>query len=176
MTKKDIIENLAHDKKIRKIAQNIAGAKGLGDDLYQYLFLTLLEKPEAKIIEAHEKKYLDFLCITIMQNSYHSFSSPFAVQYRQHIGDSDVLEIELHTSPDIEEATLKRLNDYEELIEPLEAYLHQPITQDNFFKLILLRDWVNGESYRKIAARTKIPMRSVASAIQQALNEIRETL
>lgn len=174
MTKEEIINQLAHNPKIKKIAQNIAGAKGLGDDLYQYLFLTLCEMPEEKIQSAHEKKFIDFLAIKIMQNSYHSFTSPFAIQYRQHIIDAEIEINTFHVCPDKEAETIEALNLHEVKVKPVEDYLNQEINQDNFYKLTLLREWAGGSSYRKIAARTKIPMRSIAHAIQTAIKEIKE--
>lgn len=166
MTKGQIINRLAHNVKIKKAAYNIGGS--YSEDLYQHLFLTLCELPAKKIQDAHKKKYIEFLCIKIMQNSFHSYSSPFAVQFRQFGFDESIKQ-------DIEDIDImEELIENEKLLKPIETYLNQPINQENFYRITLVTMWANGESYRKIAAKTRIPMRSIAAAIQQAIKEIKE--
>lgn len=126
--------------------------------------------PAKKIQDAHEKKYLEFLCIKIMQNSYHSLLSPFARQYRQHEYTICITEISHHETQD-EELSLREQG--EQQVNEIEDYLNQAITQDNFYKITLLRRWANGESFRKISAATNIPARSIADTVKKTLHEIR---
>lgn len=165
MTKAEIIETLSREKRLKEAAQNIAGSKGLGDDLYQHLFLVLLEYEETKIIRAHEKDYIFYTCIKIMRQSYNSKSSPFAVVYRQHANDVELCE----DLPEINECE-------EDKTERIESFLSQPITTDNFYQMTLLRRWAQGESYRVLSRKTKIPQRSIEDAIKRGLKKLRQTL
>ena len=168
------MNQLAHNPKIRKIALNIAGGIRFGEDLYQHLFLTLCEKEDQKIIEAYDKKYLEFLCISIMQNNYHSVTSPFYKINRHNISYDELHEQHAASIPDNESEIFEHLENYELKIKPIEDYINQQVTQDNFYKITLVRQWANGDSYRTIAKKTKIPMKSIAVAIQTALKEIKE--
>lgn len=176
MTKDEVIKELSENKKLLKIAHNIAGSHGLGMDLYQHLFLTLCEYDETKLLKAQEGNYAPFLCIKIMSNSFHSKSSPFAKIYRQFSFEQEIESVHLSVDPYEESENIKVLLEIDELILPIEQYITQPITQENFYKLTLLRRWADGESYQDISNQTGIPKRSIGVAIKQAINEIKENV
>lgn len=166
MNKVEIINCLAKNDRLKRVAHNIAGGKGLGDDLYQHLFLVLLEYDEAKIIRAQENKYIEYTCIKIMANSYNSKSSPFAHQYRQHLNDVEL-------TFDIEYIEDEPIPDKK---EPIEQFLEQPINTTNFYHLTLLKRWAKGESYKTLAKKTKIPQRSIEHAVRKGINEIKQII
>lgn len=174
MDKATIISDLSKSDKIRKAAYRIAGSNIIYKDLYQHLFLVLCELPEAKILDAYEKKYIDFLCIKIMQNNYHSLSSNFAVEYKIHTVTDDLRDDMATYNIEHEAEQMEAMIADNERFCKVHEYLNQPITQHNFFRITLLRMWNDGLSYRKISAKTKIPMKSVALAIQTAIKELKD--
>jgi hypothetical protein len=90
--------------------------------------------------------------------------------------EQEIESINLSVDPYEESENIKVLLEIDELIFPIEQYITQPITQDNFYKLTLLRRWADGESYQDISNQTGIPKRSIGVAIKQAINEIKENV
>ena len=171
--KKEILAKIAVNKKLLKVAHNIANSDGLGDDLFQHLFEVLLNYPDEKIIEAYEQNALDYLAIKIMSNSYHSRTSPFARQYRHNHNDYRSEEVATKV---IEE---RACDDDENRIElekkhqVIDNFLSQQLNQKNFYRLTLFKMWHNGDTYREIARKTNIPMRSIGTAIQGTIKELK---
>jgi DNA-directed RNA polymerase specialized sigma24 family protein len=71
-----------HDSgELSKACRSIGGS-ALCDDLLQEVLLCLFEKPEAKILEAHEKGYFRFYVVRIVMNFASSKNSQFHKKYR----------------------------------------------------------------------------------------------
>ena len=59
-------------------------------DLYQELFLILLEKPEKWIVDAHEGGYLYGMCIRILRQQYYGDRTKFKKYFLDAIGVVDI--------------------------------------------------------------------------------------
>lgn len=93
MKKAEIIEALYKSPVIDDIIWNITGGNSLAEDLKSELFLILLEMPEIKIVNAHEGKWLNYLCINIIKKQWSSSTSPFYKKYKKGSGDELTFEI-----------------------------------------------------------------------------------
>ena len=91
MTKNDIIEQLAKEKKIEEIVRNIVGKNNKRpeiDDLVQMVYLILLEYDEDKIVNMYNKKQLIFFITRIVLNQFNSSNSRFHYIYRKWSKDN----------------------------------------------------------------------------------------
>lgn len=171
MDKAQIISDLTKDTSLKRLCNKLAWKQGIANDLYQHLFVVLLEYDEAKILRAYNEGYIVRLAGGIVINSMCSTSSPFAKQYQhlsncKEINESDSIEDEAEPSEED-----KRREDRIDLILDV---LEQPVTTENFYRLTLLKEWAKGSSYRQISNKTKIPRRSIETAIIACIKEIRQ--
>tara|TARA_R110000851_G_scaffold74070_3_gene163514 strand:- start:1841 stop:2467 length:627 start_codon:yes stop_codon:yes gene_type:complete len=83
-TKDSIISGLFTSEVIEEIVGNITRGNSLKDDLKAELFLILCEMSSERILEAHNKKYLMYMCINILKKQYNSSTSPFHTKYRKN--------------------------------------------------------------------------------------------
>jgi hypothetical protein len=63
-----IIERLSKDGRFKTICRKLARKDYLADDLYQEFFLALCEVKDNRLVEAYENKYLEVLCVGIINN------------------------------------------------------------------------------------------------------------
>ena len=173
MNKAQIISDLTKHKGLFKLCNKLAWKQGVANDLYQHLFLVLLEYDEAKILKAYNDGYIVRLAGRIVISSMCSNTSPFAKQY-QHLAncvelkDTDSIDSEEDQHPD----EVRRSERTDAILDILE----QPVNTDNFYKLTLLKEWAKGNSYAKISQKTKIPYRSIETAIKSCIKEIKENI
>lgn len=165
MTKSQILNQLANNAKLKRVAYNIGGDGG--DDLFQELFITLGTYDETKLLKSYNEKYLEYLCIKIMSDKQHYI-------FRETPQTVAIENTTISIDPYEQMETEKAIREYEDLLEPIDNYIEQPVTQDNFFGLTLLKDWIGGESYREISKRTRIPVDSIAKTVQKEIKKIRQ--
>ena len=77
---RQIIMQLYDSGELMKACKSIGST--YHDDLCQEVLLCLFEKPEAKILEAHEKGYFRFYVVRIVMNFANSKNSSFHKKYR----------------------------------------------------------------------------------------------
>ncbi len=82
MTKSQILDQLAHDPWLAKTIRNITKGSGLDDDIQAELFIILGGKADQYIIQAHERQYLRFMVVKIIQTMHSSPRHPFFQKYR----------------------------------------------------------------------------------------------
>jgi hypothetical protein len=82
--KSNILSELFQSKEMAELLQKM-NPDHLRDDLKQELFLVLLETPDEKIIQLHERKELRWYTARIVMNMIASSSSPFHKKYRQFV-------------------------------------------------------------------------------------------
>jgi len=168
-----VINGLANNKKLKGIAYKIAGR--LGDDLWQTLFLILCDMPKFRIIELYKNKSIEYYCINILSNEFHNKKSLFSKETRHQMYDEDIEDYKLPSCDyEIERENIAKMERIDLQENPIYRFFAQRVTQDNFYKVELLRRWAEGESYRQISKRTNIPMRSIAHEIQKTINELKE--
>lgn len=100
MTKYEIVEALARERRVETMVQNIAHAP-LGDDLKdlaQMVYIVLLEYDYDKIADLWENRQMDFFIARVILNQYRTGHSPFHDLIRKPRELSDPLEG--HDRPD----------------------------------------------------------------------------
>lgn len=85
MNSRDIIEKLAKDKAVEKLACGMSRNTVLISDLVSEVYLILLEMDGRKIVESYEKGWILYLIKKILNNQLNSSTSPFFIKYRKLI-------------------------------------------------------------------------------------------
>lgn len=93
MTKAQIIETLARERRVETMIENIAHQSLSADlcDLSQMVYLILLEYDEQKLIDLWDNNQMSFFLARIIVNQYRSVNSPFHTifrKFRQMIDES----------------------------------------------------------------------------------------
>lgn len=85
MTKYEIVEKLAQERRVETMLHNIAKCPVTAElkDLCQMVYITLLEFDEDKIIDLWEKDEINFFIARILMNQYNSVKSPFYRMFRK---------------------------------------------------------------------------------------------
>ncbi len=91
MSKKDIIEAIAKDKKTLEYCKKVCKRGDLYNDLMQYTLLYLLEMDENKLIDIHNNGRLDFYVARIIYINANSPSSRFMNTHKT-IGDDFLID------------------------------------------------------------------------------------
>lgn len=93
MTKTDIIDGLAREKKVEELIKNIAKKKIVEkEDLSQDIYAELLQKPDTLIEELYEKGELDFFIVKIITNNIFSKNSPYHYRYEKYKNNKTTLD------------------------------------------------------------------------------------
>lgn len=84
--KETIIENLAKDRRVEALVENIAHHSLTADlkDLCQMVYLILLEYDESKLQDLWENDQINFFIARIILNQYRSSNSPFHAIFRKY--------------------------------------------------------------------------------------------
>ncbi|MBR1575872.1 MAG: hypothetical protein IJ654_05410 [Bacteroidales bacterium] len=79
MTKREIVEILARERRVETMVQNIAHAPIADDlqDLAQMVYIVLLEYDDEKIEDLWENGQINFFIARIILNQYRTSHSPF---------------------------------------------------------------------------------------------------
>lgn len=85
MTKREIIEVLARERRVETMLENIAKQPVTDElqDLVQMVYLILLEYDEAKIVDLWDNGQINFFIARILLNQYRSSNSPFYKLFRK---------------------------------------------------------------------------------------------
>lgn len=95
ITKNEIIERIGKERRIEKMATNIAHASGLSadlEDLAQIVYEALLDYSEETIRDLWEKDQINFFIARIIMNQYRSDYSPFYRFIRKYQARAQDLE------------------------------------------------------------------------------------
>jgi len=78
------IEQIGNDKLVETIARNMRVDADYFDDLCQEVYYILITGyTEEKLLEAIDKKQINFIITSIMKNQWYSKTSPFYRQYKK---------------------------------------------------------------------------------------------
>lgn len=83
MSNQEIVKNLAQEKVIESIVQNMNIKPDLEDDLIQDAYIILLEYDNHKLEEIYKKNQLRYFIARILCNQAYSVNSPFWKTYRK---------------------------------------------------------------------------------------------
>jgi len=159
--KNEIITTLYQSKEVNDFIKKIKPVD-LQDDLKQYAFTVLCEKPDEFIIELNNKKQLKFFLVKIISNSVFSNRSGFLTQHK--------LNDELHV--DVMEQQIDTADNYHELIDKCVIETKKLY----WYNQELLNLYSIHGSYRAVSEITKIPVKSIYNAIKKGKQQIKKSL
>lgn len=86
VTREQIVETLATEKRVEALVENIAHHALTDDlkDLCQMVYLILLEYDEAKLLDLWDNGQINFFLARIIINQYRSCNSPYHTVYRKY--------------------------------------------------------------------------------------------
>lgn len=160
MKKAEIIEELSRAEWLTQATRNIAKNSELARELYQFYFLTILEKPDEQIERIYNDGYIQFWSIRMLYLCINGNRHPFA---ESRIYDQqDVYELDYPDEPDLliereeeENLEINRINKINQVTES--AY---------FYERELFKLWCSGMSARAIHRQTDISVREVLRVIK----------
>lgn len=83
MTKSWIVEQLAKDRVVESIVDNVNNSDQDRFDLVQDIYLDLLTKDDAFIQELYQSKKLKYFIVKMVTNNIKSKTSPYYYQYKK---------------------------------------------------------------------------------------------
>jgi hypothetical protein len=158
--KAEIIEELSRAEWLTKATKNIAKGNELARELYQFYFLTILQKPDEQIEKIYNDGYIQFWTIRLLYLCINGNRHPFGESriYDQY----DVYDLHLSEEPDLllereedEQIEQKRINKINQVTE--EAY---------FYERELFKLWCSGMSARAIHRQTDISVREILRVVK----------
>lgn len=160
MKKADIILELSKSDWLTKATQNIAKNNELARELYQFYFLTILEKPDEQIEKIYKDGYIQFWTIRLLYLAVNGNRHPFT--HSRIYDNYDVYELDLPNEDDYfeereetEGIELNRINKLNQVTD--DAY---------FYERELFKLWCSGMSARAIHRKTDISVREVLRVVK----------
>ena len=94
MTRTEIVERLARERRVETMVENIARQPLDANlfDLAQMVYLILLEYDEDKLADLWEHGQMQFFIARIIINQYRSTSSPFYKQIRKYASKAEEID------------------------------------------------------------------------------------
>lgn len=89
MTREGIIEQIAKNKTVETMVDNMAVPDLYRDDLIQEIYLILLQYDEDKIQEIWDKGDMNFFISKLITNNYNSKTSRFYYKYKKYYKEKD---------------------------------------------------------------------------------------
>jgi hypothetical protein len=157
----DIISELYQSKEVNELISKIRPIE-LQDDLKQYAFAVLLEKPEAFIIDLHNKKQLRYFLVKIITNSVFTNRSGFMTLHKL------TKDLDVDCISDVENES----SNYHDLLDSCNT----EIKNVYWYNAELLNLYAQHGSYRKVSEVTNIPVKSVYNAIKKAKETIKQKI
>lgn len=175
MSFNDIISNHYSNNDLIIFFKNIAGE--WWDELRQDVFLVLLQYDNEKIIDMHNRKCLKFFTIRIALNQFRSKNSKFYYQNFKHQNSSlSIAHDELIENSD---AILYSNELYElqgetqyDIIEKKIVSIENEIQNLRYFEREILKLYLQLGTYKKVSEDTGIPIRTIANAVKNAINNV----
>jgi hypothetical protein len=151
---------LSTAKWLTKATLNIAKDYELARELYQFYFLTILEKSDEQVEKIYNDGYIQYWTIRLLYLAMHGNRHPFALlrTFPQH---ETTFDLELPEEPDL---LLERQE--EELIELEKINKINKITEDAYFyEREIFKLWCSGMSARAIHRKTDISVREILRVV-----------
>lgn len=159
-TRDSIISTLYNSKDVTDLISKIR-PEYLQDDLKQYVFMVLCEKPDSWIIDAWNKGYLKFFLVRTITNSIFSNNSGFLSIHKFTEIQTDNLADIPDDTDDFNEWVLKVGNEVDKLYH---------------YNAELLKLYAEEGTYRKVSEATGIPIKSVHRAVKKAKEQVKKVL
>ena len=142
------------------LVKNITNNDPDSDDLFQSIVLQLLEKPD-KIEEVPDtqKKYF---FIRVVQNNYHSKTSPYQYQRQKYKNKFTELKYE----------QMNELVDEEMVEYPSMDWIYKELENHTWFDRDLFLLWLELGTFTKVSQETTIPLNSVGKYIKETIKNL----
>lgn len=151
----EIINRLYIDKRFSTAAKKITIGTDFYDDLKSEVILVLLEKTDENLlIELDKKQQLIFYSVRIMLNMFRSKTSGFRKKYEHNgiISDKEYkLDIDVNEFFKTDEIEFK---------EKIDA-VNNKLSKLHWYDSRVFLEYIEAGSYRKLEAKTGIPMKSL---------------
>ncbi len=153
------ILDLLCDESLIELSRKLAAK--YADDLLQEVALLLLEMPDEKWRDINEGEYLRWYVVRTMMNMATSPRSNFAVKYRifEHRYEVPAIVDEDHY-------------DYEK--EADLTLIDQLLSTYHWYDADMVKLWIEKGSYRKVAAATGIPFKSIGNTVRKTLDNLKD--
>lgn len=160
MKKAEIILELSKADWLTQATRNIAKDKELARELYQFYFLTILEKPDEQIEKIYRDGYIQFWTIRLLYLAINGNRHPFG---NSRIYDQqDIYELNI-----ADECYLLLEREEEELIEQKRINKINEVTESAYYyEKELFKMWCGGMSARAIHRKTDISVREVLRVVK----------
>lgn len=145
---------------LTQATRNIAKDKELARELYQFYFLTILEKPDEQIEKIYKDGYIQFWTIRLLYLAINGNRHPFG---NSRIYDQqDIYELNI-----ADECDLLLEREEEELIEQKRINKINEVTESAYYyEKELFKMWCGGMSARAIHRKTDISVREVLRVVK----------
>ena len=180
MTRDLIIEHLTKVNYIHSTCK-IAGC--LSDDLFQHIWVKILEMKSDKLISIHQKGYLQFYIYRMIVNEARNPKNKFLKQMHQsniilpfaiewdRIGEDDNCKASITRKAFVDEG-----NDYDHSIDLLNEQVNTELDKMYFYDRELFKLYVKHGSLRKVEAVTGIKYGAIFQTITKVKKQINESI
>lgn len=158
----EIIQWLTDESWFLEACYKIAPNKDTAEELYQYAFLAILEKPNKQIEEIYEGGYIRFYVVRLLYNAIHGKCSPFA---KHRIQESDEVEDRFSDEESIP---------YKEAQEIKYEAIERTLPKLHWYERKIFEIWMEGNSARAIHRQTKISINEILRVIKKVKQQIRD--
>ena len=167
MDSSQIILDFYRSGELKKICSTITGNNQLSKDLEQEVVLYLLEKPESKIMDIHNKGYFKFYVVKMVMTLYNCTTTPFSNKYRHNKNDE-------YLDKDYDSAETF----YNENIDVLWALAEKEIDSWNKnggfpYEKEMLKLFMKTNNMREMNRLTKIPYRSICYTMDEIKKKLK---
>ena len=167
MDASQIILDFYRSGELKKICTTITGNNQLSKDLEQEVVLYLLEKPQSKIMDIHNKGYFKFYVVKMVMTLYNCTTTPFSNKYRHNKNDE-------YLDKDYDSAETF----YNENIDVLWALAEKEIDSWNKnggfpYEKEMLKLFMKTNNMREMNRLTKIPYRSICYTMDEIKKKLK---
>lgn len=187
MTKNSLLTEIYTSKEIGEVIGKI-NPEEMRDDLKQHVFLLLLEKPEAFILELHQigklKNYIvKVICqlVNFKQDKFHRINRRFSEVLTDFSTEEKMIESVYQVVRYEDNEEIKLENKCQEELERIKGIDSPSQTGKKcntvyWYHGVLLEQYVEKGNYRAVSKETGIPCKSVYNAVQMAKEEIKKRI
>lgn len=162
MDKNQIISKVYKDDRYRNFCRRVTRNNQFCDDLFQYCFEQLLNKPDEFIIEKYNDNKLDNYFFGIAYKSYNSKHSQF---YKEYLSEPFV-EIEIDVgSASIQSSIVE---------EKLREFSFKKL--NNWVSVLIFREFIKLESIREVSRVMNMPFETVRRKVYEVKSFLKKEI
>jgi len=166
MNASNILTNLYRSSEVKEVIKRLRPVH-LQDDILQHTFLGLFEKPDAFIVDLHERGKLRAYIVKILYNTATYTRSSFAKQQGKET-PTDMCGEAKYEVIRFEEEEKDRIE--------AQASVACAVSKLHWYKSEMLQLYAELGTYQAVSDKTKIPLTSVFKTVSEARKEIKQKL